>query len=67
LRELPTNATDADAQKVFKDVVEPMLELSKCPDLIVNRGHYFGTDRFTEEPALTDQDKRALIAFLKRF
>ena len=24
----------------------PMLELSKCPDFVVNRGHYFGTDRF---------------------
>jgi hypothetical protein len=67
LKALPANATDADAQKVFKNVVEPMLELSKCPDLIVNRGHYFGTDRFAEEPGLSDPDKRALIAFLKRF
>ena len=28
----------------FADLVEPMLELSKCPDFVVNRGHYFGTD-----------------------
>ena len=44
-----------------------MLELNKCPDFIVNRGHYFGTSYFTEEPGLTDEDKRALIEFLKTF
>jgi hypothetical protein len=34
---------------------------------VVNRGHYFGTDRFKEEPALSDDDKLALIEFLKTF
>jgi hypothetical protein len=43
------------------------MELSKCPDYIVNRGHYFGTDAFPEEPGLSDPDKRALIEFLKTF
>jgi hypothetical protein len=33
----------------------------------VNRGHYFGTDMFKEEPGLSDQDKWALIEFLKTF
>jgi hypothetical protein len=61
-------ATDQDAEKVFRNVLEPMLELSKCPDLILNRGHYFGTKQFTGgEPGLSDEDKQALIAFLKRF
>jgi len=32
---------------------------------VVNRGHYFGTDYFSEEPGLTDDDKWALIEFLK--
>jgi hypothetical protein len=32
---------------------------------VVNRGHYFGTDMFKEEPGLSDADKRALIEFLK--
>ena len=32
-----------------KDVVEPLLELSKCPDFVVNRGHYFGTDQLQKE------------------
>jgi hypothetical protein len=42
-----------------------MLAVSKCKDLVVNKGHYFGTDYFKEEPGLNDSDKRALIAFLK--
>jgi hypothetical protein len=68
LQKLPPGATNADAQQVFANLVEQFLSLSKCPDLIVNRGHYFGTDKFTGgEPGLSDQDKRALIAFLKRF
>ena len=41
--------------------------MSKCPDYVVNRGHYFGTDYFKEEAGLSDSDKRALIAFLKTF
>jgi hypothetical protein len=40
--------------------IDELLGLSKCPDLIVNRGHYFGSD-------LPDADKRALIGFLKTF
>ena len=52
-----------------------MMELSKCPDFVVNRGHYFGTAEFNQqdglsadekafgtEPELSDEDKRALIA-----
>jgi hypothetical protein len=57
-----------------------MLRLSKCPDFVVNRGHYFGTAQFNQQaglsddekafgqvPELTDADKRALIEFLKTF
>jgi hypothetical protein len=64
---LPANATDDQARAVFQNLAEPMLKLSKCPDFVVNRGHYFGTDRFKEEPGLSDADKRALIEFLKTF
>jgi hypothetical protein len=67
LRKLPKGSTDEQAKAVFANAVDQMLELSKCPDLIVNRGHYFGTDQFTEEPGLSVEDKRALIAFLKTF
>jgi hypothetical protein len=67
LKRLPQNPTNDQLEKAFRDVVEPLLDLSKCPDLIVNRGHYFGTDKFTGgEPGLSDADKWALIAFLKR-
>src|SRR6185312_4571003 len=67
LHKLPKGASDADAEAVFKNALEQMLELSQCPDFIVNRGHYFGTSTFTGEPGLSDEDKRALIAFLKTF
>jgi hypothetical protein len=64
---LPSNATDDDARKVLANLVKPLMDLSKCPDYVVNRGHYFGTGLFAEEPGLSDQDKRALIEFLKTF
>jgi hypothetical protein len=47
------------------DTVERFLSLSKCRDFVVNKGHYFGTSLLTEEPGLSDGDKRALVAFLK--
>src|ERR1044071_5346091 len=65
LKNLPQGASDEQATEALKPLVGPMLQFSKCPDLIVNRGHYFGTDKFPEEPALSDDDKRALIEFLK--
>lgn len=59
---------------------EPLLKLSKCPDFVVNKGHYFGTAQFNEteglseaeksfgtETVLSDDDKRALIEFIKTF
>jgi hypothetical protein len=67
LKKLPPHPSDEQARKVFANALDQLLELSKCPDLIVNRGHYFGTGKFAGgEPGLTDQDKNALIAFLKR-
>jgi hypothetical protein len=60
LKALPQNATDEQARQVFANVAEPLFALSKCPDYVVNRGHYFGSH-------LSDADKQALIAFLKTF
>jgi len=51
----------------FADLVPTMLALNKCPDFVVNRGHYFGTDKARGEAPLSDSDKRALIEFLKTF
>lgn len=67
-KKLPRHATDEDARRVFSNLVEPLLEVNKCPDFVVNRGHYFGTDYLPEaegEPGLSDEDKLALIEFLK--
>ena len=78
LKKLGKYSSDAQAADVFSHRADQLLELSKCPDLVVNRGHYFGTD-FIEPgenreaaisdrgPGLSDSDKRALIEFLKTF
>ena len=34
-----------------------MLELSKCPDFVVNRGHYFGTAEFNQQDGLSADEK----------
>jgi hypothetical protein len=60
LKSLPKDATDDDAKAAFKTVVPDLLALNKCPDFIVNKGHYFGSN-------LSDDDKNALIEFLKTF
>jgi hypothetical protein len=80
LKQLPRGASDDEARRIFADLVEPLLELSKCPDFVVNRGHYFGTAKFNEtdgltadekswgnETPLSDDDKKALIEFVKTF
>jgi hypothetical protein len=58
---------DEEAARVFKNLVPDLIKVSKCPDYVVNKGHYFGTSFFKEEPPLRDEDKRALIEFLKTF
>ncbi|HVG86196.1 MAG TPA: hypothetical protein VM820_16835 [Vicinamibacterales bacterium] len=60
LHKLGGNATNEQARAAFADMVDPLLELSKCPDLVINRGHEFGVK-------LSDQDKNALIELLKTF
>ncbi len=67
LEALPKGATDEQAREVFAPLAGKLLSLSKCPDFVVNRGHYFGSDQFTEEPGLSDEDKRALIEYIKNF
>ncbi|HEY0086867.1 MAG TPA: hypothetical protein VGB65_13305 [Allosphingosinicella sp.] len=68
--------TDVQLRQAFAGLREPLMRLSKCPDFVVNRGHYFGTAQFNQgvtpderswgtEAPLSDPDKRALIAFLK--
>ncbi|MGH6845657.1 MAG: hypothetical protein ACRECU_13290, partial [Methylocella sp.] len=74
------SASDEEILAWVQKLREPLLKLSKCPDFVVNRGHYFGTANFNEtkglsddekafgsEPVLSDDDKRALIEFIKTF
>lgn len=72
-------ASDEQARATFANAYPRLLALSKCPDFIVNRGHYFGTSGDSVanqepqqpgldlDPGLSDQDKMALIGFLKTF
>ena len=65
LAALPADADEETVRQVFGPLARDLYGLSKCPDYVVNRGHYFGTDRVSGEPGLSDADKRALIEFLK--
>ena len=60
LKSLPANATDEQAAAAFAPLVDDLIKVSKCPDYIVNKGHYFGSN-------LADDDKNALIEFIKTF
>jgi hypothetical protein len=48
-----------------QEVMRAMLDVSKCPDYVINKGHYFGTNLLPDEPGLSDAEKRDLIGFLK--
>ena len=65
-KKLGPNPTDEQAQQVLSPLADRLMELSKCPDYVVNRGHYFGNGH-DGEPRLSDEDKFALIEFLKTF
>jgi hypothetical protein len=80
LLSMRADASDAQLLQIFSDLSKPLRAISKCPDLVVNRGHYFGTAQFNEqqnltddekafgtEPVLSDDDKHALIEFIKTF
>jgi len=54
------NLDDEAAKKVFANLVPDLIKASKCPDFIEDRGHEFGCN-------LPDQDKYALIEYLKTF
>ena len=56
-RDLKTTAQmDADDGQ-FANLGQPLLGLSKCPDFVVNRGHYFGTAEFNATDDLSDDEK----------
>ncbi len=54
------NLTPEAARAELLKAVPQLLAANKCPDFIEDKGHYFGTD-------LSDEDKRALIEYMKTF
>jgi len=44
---------------------KPLIDASKCNDMVVNRGHYFGSKFLSQ--SITDKDQNDLIEFLKHF
>lgn len=68
LKKLPKDATDEEGRKLLAGLVQPLFDASSCPDYVMNKGHYFGTDYLPDseqEEPLSDADKYALIEFLK--
>ena len=54
------NLSSEQATDELVKTVPELLAANKCPDFVEDKGHYFGTD-------LPDNDKRALIEYLKTF
>ena len=54
------NLSSEEATNELMKAVPELLAANKCPDFVEDKGHYFGTD-------LPDNDKRALIEYLKTF
>jgi len=54
------NLSRDEAAAQFTKLIPDLLAANKCPDFVEDKGHYFGTD-------LSDNDKRALIEYLKNF
>jgi len=61
LLKIKLNGLDSKtAQAVMGNLVPDLLKISKCPDFVLDRGHTFGAN-------LPDQDKYALIEYMKTF
>lgn len=59
MRKVEKISDDALALKTFEEIAGPALvRASKCPDYVMDRGHWFGE-------ALSDSEKNDLVAFLR--
>lgn len=59
MRAIDKISDDEAALKKFEEIAgPPLIRASKCPDFVMDRGHWFGE-------ALTDSEKNDLIAFLR--
>ena len=59
-KEKSPNFSPENHAAALQRVQDKMLEVNLCPDFIEDRGHTFGRD-------LSDQDKQALIEYMKNF
>jgi len=61
--------SDEEARRIVfsPEVVDGLMNVSKCPDYIVNRGHYFGTEMLEGEAPLSNEERNALIEYLRTF
>ena len=50
--------SEQEAAEVFKGLVPDLLKVSKCPDFVVNKGHYFGTG-YVERRAGVERRRQA--------
>lgn len=60
--------TPNERRDIFlKIAARPLINASRCTDMVVNRGHYFGTEYSPDrsEAAFTPADQQSLIEFLK--
>jgi hypothetical protein len=58
-----TKPTQQQIDRIMRTRVAPaLMDISKCPDLVMDRGHYF---RWFDR--MTDEDKENLIELLKTF
>jgi hypothetical protein len=56
-----TQADEKKQREIMQDKIAPaLLEVSKCPDFVMDRGHYFEWFK-----SMTDEEKDALIELLK--
>lgn len=61
LKEIHKNNLTGDAAtEALKPLVDDLISISKCPDYVTDRGHYYGSD-------LSAEDKHALIEYIKYF
>jgi hypothetical protein len=59
-REKFAELREKNREAAIRQMMEKMLEVNVCPDFIEDRGHTYGS-------RLSDQDKRALIEYMKYF
>jgi hypothetical protein len=59
LRIRKNSLPDGEAWEAFKEeAADALMRVSKCPDFVLDRGHWFAED-------LTDEQKKQLKSFLK--